>query len=146
MTWLQKRLSELLVAPHISFHGPAGIRMGPGPIDVFSTKFNKLFTPDVKAMVAGEQMSREGLKERLLAMQRHHSTDINLQMSETDAVGSSDIPEEGPSEARARFTCILKNKLEYEIEVTAATAETGGRRQISSIQIEGNPELFVNAA
>lgn len=72
--WLSKEISEIVTSPHISFPKPAGplqFRMGPGPIDLFSTKFNNVFVLDVKATVAGEEVSREQLKARLLGLQKH---------------------------------------------------------------------------
>jgi len=76
-TWLKTAIAELLASPHIHFRAPVGlgIRLGPGPIDLFSTKFNNDFTPDVTAVVAGQQVDREGLKEKLLGLQQHYSAD-----------------------------------------------------------------------
>lgn len=83
-TWIRSTFSELLSAPHISFRGPPGIRMGPGPIDLFSTKFNNAFTPDVHAVVAGEEVNREGLKEKLLALQRHYGGEDMIRFSKPE--------------------------------------------------------------
>lgn len=77
--WLQDRLAKLLKAPHISFPKPSGplahIRMGPGPIDLFSTYYNNFFTSDAKGIVAGKEVDREGLKQALLALQKKWHTD-----------------------------------------------------------------------
>lgn len=68
--------------------------MGPGPIDLFSTRFNNAFTPDVKAIVAGEEVSREGLKEKLLGLQRHFSGPGGIRFLEQRGVGVNGEEEE----------------------------------------------------
>jgi hypothetical protein len=79
--WLSTEISKLLVSPHISFpKPPAGIRLGPGPVDLFSTNFNNLFAPDVVATVDGEKVSRDELKQKLLNLQKHWESDkVRLQ-------------------------------------------------------------------
>jgi len=44
------------------------IRVGPGPIDLFATRFNNLFEDDVTCTVNGEQIEggKEGLKQVIL--------------------------------------------------------------------------------
>lgn len=70
--WLSKEISDLLASPHISFpKPPTGIHLGPGPIDLFSTKFNNLFALSVEAVVDGQQVSRDDLKQKLLNLQKH---------------------------------------------------------------------------
>ncbi|KIJ38896.1 hypothetical protein M422DRAFT_258303 [Sphaerobolus stellatus SS14] len=75
--WLQIIISELLVSSYIYFRTSAvlGIRFGPGPLDVFSTRFNNGFTPNVTATVASESVNKDDLKERLLGLQQHYSAD-----------------------------------------------------------------------
>lgn len=67
--WLSKEIADLLASPHISF--PKGIHMGPGPVDLFSTKFNNLFALSVEAVVDGQKVSRDDLKQKLLNLQKH---------------------------------------------------------------------------
>ena len=72
--WLSKEISQIITSPHISFPRPTGplqFKMGPGPVDLFSTRFNNAFASDVKATVAGEEVSREDLKAKLLGLQKH---------------------------------------------------------------------------
>ena len=72
--WLSQEIWQIITSPHISFPKPTGplqLRMGPGPVDLFSTRFNNAFAPDVKATVVGEGVSREELKAKLLGLQRH---------------------------------------------------------------------------
>lgn len=72
--WLSKEISQIISSPHISFPKPTGslpFRMGPGPVDLFSTRFNNTFAYDVKATVNGEEVSREDLKEKLLGLKKY---------------------------------------------------------------------------
>jgi len=72
--WLSKEISQIVTSPHISFPKPTGpvqFRMGPGPVDLFSTRFNNTFAFDVRATVGGEEVSREELKAKLLGLQKH---------------------------------------------------------------------------
>ena len=72
--WLSKEIWQIITSPHISFPKPTGplhFRMGPGPVDLFSTRFNNAFAFDVKATVAGEEVSREELKAKLLGLQKY---------------------------------------------------------------------------
>jgi hypothetical protein len=79
----ESALAALLSAPHISLpRGPSGIRMGPGPIDLFSTKFNNTFTAEAMGVIDGKQVDREELKEGLLALQSHYDPDTAKFQSE----------------------------------------------------------------
>lgn len=72
--WLSKEISQIISSPHISFPKPTGplpFKMGPGPVDLFSTRFNNTFASDVKATVAGKEVSREELKAKLLSLQKY---------------------------------------------------------------------------
>lgn len=44
--------------------------MAPGPVDLFSTKFNQMFMPDARGFVGGQEVDRDQLKETLLGLQR----------------------------------------------------------------------------
>lgn len=46
------------------------MHMGPGPIDLFSTRFANMFTKEATGVVAGVQVDKEGLKQSLLALQK----------------------------------------------------------------------------
>lgn len=85
--WLSKEISQIISSPYISFPKPTGpppFRMGPGPVDLFSTRFNNTFAYDVKATVAGEEVSREGLKAKLLGLQKHWNTEKVKFQDESD--------------------------------------------------------------
>jgi hypothetical protein len=78
--WLAQTFASLLSAPHISTPSHAGpLILGPGPIDLFSTRFVNTFTDDICAIVSGEIVTREKLKEDLLALQKHwNSADVQF--------------------------------------------------------------------
>ena len=69
--WLSKEISQILSSTHISFPKSPPFKMGPGPVDLFSTRFNGAFAYDVKATVAGKEVSREELKAKLLGLQKY---------------------------------------------------------------------------
>lgn len=80
--WLSKEISQIITSPHISFPNPTGslpFRMGPGPVDLFSTRFNNTFAYDVKATVDGQEVSREGLKAKLLGLQKYWNAEVKFQ-------------------------------------------------------------------
>ena len=71
--WLQQQLTTLLASPYIHFSNPplpGGRRLGHGPIDLFSTRFNAMFMRHARGLVGGREVDREGLKQSLLAMQK----------------------------------------------------------------------------
>lgn len=77
--WLAQQLKTLLSSPYIHFSQPPaglhGLRLGPGPIDLFSTRFENLFSNDATGVVAGEEVDRADLKQALLALQRTWNPD-----------------------------------------------------------------------
>ena len=76
--WLIKKLGTLLASPYIHFKnpgGPLGIRLGPGPVDLFSTNYENLFAKEAKGVVYGKEVDRDELKEALLAIQRQWNPD-----------------------------------------------------------------------
>jgi hypothetical protein len=77
--WLQNRLSQLLSSPYIHFTQPKvpglHLRMGPGPIDLFSTRFMNLFTENAQGNVNGQEMGKDDLKQALLALQKTFNKD-----------------------------------------------------------------------
>lgn len=66
--WLAEQIQQLMVAPHV--HVTESVEEGPGPVDMFSTRFDGMFMPDAHGWVAGERMDRQHLKECMLGLQR----------------------------------------------------------------------------
>ncbi|KAI0640342.1 hypothetical protein C8Q77DRAFT_128933 [Trametes polyzona] len=78
--FLQDKISTLLASPHIHFNqppqgAPFRIRMGHGPVDLFSTRFANYFTQDATGVVAGKEVDNDGLKRALLALQKKWNPD-----------------------------------------------------------------------
>ncbi|RDX43178.1 hypothetical protein OH76DRAFT_1488069 [Lentinus brumalis] len=135
--FLQDRLSTLLASPHIHFNKPPAllnIRMGPGPVDVFSTRFANWFTHDATGVVNGKQVDKEGLKEALLALQKKwHPDSANF------------VGQDSSSKPAIKFSWTVKNA-EQPAEVSAAAdvKEEGGTHRISSLVLDGDESLFVS--
>ncbi|CDO69261.1 hypothetical protein BN946_scf185042.g163 [Trametes cinnabarina] len=75
--WLSDTLCELMASPHVSMPQHAG-RMhlgGPGPVDVFTTRFNQYFLPEARGTLSGRPVDREGLKAGLLALQKRWNSE-----------------------------------------------------------------------
>ena len=66
--WLADQLRDLMATPYVQVDEEEG--MGPGPVDMFSTKFDAMFMPDAHGWVCGERTDRDGIKESLLGLQR----------------------------------------------------------------------------
>ncbi|KAK7686511.1 hypothetical protein QCA50_010109 [Cerrena zonata] len=139
--WLQDRLAKLLKAPHISIPRPTGalahIRMGPGPIDLFSTYYANFFTSDAKGVVAGKEVDREGLKQALLALQKKWHVD-SAKFTPQASVENAEHP------IVTAFSWSPRNFSKESAAVTASAAvqEEGGTQRISSLMLEGDSELF----
>ncbi|KAI0964643.1 hypothetical protein AcW1_001414 [Taiwanofungus camphoratus] len=69
--WLEEHLHTLLNSPYIHFPVGqlGGRRMGHGPVDLFSTRFNNFFTKGATGVVNGKDVDRAALKDTLLALQ-----------------------------------------------------------------------------
>ncbi|CDO68485.1 hypothetical protein BN946_scf184499.g10 [Trametes cinnabarina] len=133
--FLQERLSALLASPHIHFNTPPafhGIRMGHGPVDLFSTRFANWFSHDAKGVVGGKEVDREGLKEALLALQR-----------KWDGQSASFVPHEGAEKPTTRLLWAQKGSGDpAEIKAAAEIKEEGGAPRISHLTLDGDPSLF----
>ncbi|EMD30872.1 hypothetical protein CERSUDRAFT_109729 [Gelatoporia subvermispora B] len=137
--WLQSQLSTLLASPHIHFNRPtggplAGLRMGPGPVDLFSTRFSNMFTSDAAGTVAGQEVDREGLKDALLALQKQWTPDSASFVDEQ--------PQEGQQTA-TRFMFTPKDtESQVQVKASATVREEGGGTRISSLSLDGDESLF----
>jgi len=130
--WLSQTFSSLLSAPHISIpRRPGGIIMGPGPIDLFTTRFLNTFTENVQATVAGQTVTRDQLKSALLNVQKQwNPTDVQfeqpLQPKEDDVITTlcSWTPKDSDKEV--------------QMQISAGTIEDGGRLKINILDLEGD--------
>ncbi|KAJ3481783.1 hypothetical protein NLI96_g7423 [Meripilus lineatus] len=136
--WLAQNLSSLLSSPYIHFPKPPaglpGLRLGHGPIDLFSTRFTNLFSDEAKGTVDGQEVDKAGLKDALLAIQRTWNADsANVTPS-----ASAD-----PKHIAAELTWTLsKTDTRVEAKATATTIEEGGAPRINFLKLEGDKALF----
>ncbi|KAF7793594.1 hypothetical protein EIP86_004708 [Pleurotus ostreatoroseus] len=138
--WLQEQLSTLLASPYIHFNQPnfpgLHLRMGPGPIDVFSTRFANTFTKEAKGTVGGKEVDKEGLKQSLLALQKKWNKDTAkfVEAQPNDAVHN----------AATKFSWTPKEAdTAVEVSASATIKEEGGSQRIDELTLEGDPQLFV---
>jgi hypothetical protein len=91
--WFQESISSLLSAPG-PIHMPKlpfGLHGGPGPIDVFSTRFTNLFTDDVDANVNGEAMNKAGLEEKLVILKKLYDPSSAAFADDESDSGTTDV-------------------------------------------------------
>ena len=84
--WLAQSIAALMAAPHVHMGDEEGADMGPGPVDMFSSKFDAMFMPDAVGWVCGERADRQEIKESLLGLQRR--------WNDKEAVCKGTAPEE----------------------------------------------------
>ncbi|PSR78708.1 hypothetical protein PHLCEN_2v7297 [Hermanssonia centrifuga] len=159
--WLQEQLSTLLASPHIHFSHPkfpgAHMRMGPGPIDVFSTKFANMFTSDATGTVAGTQVDKDGLKESLLALQKQWNPDsakfVPMDPPSADYTVRSvvicphNILVSSKSWQMATSFSWTPKQSETSLQVgaSASVQEEGGLQRINVLNLDGDPSMFASA-
>ncbi|KIP10164.1 hypothetical protein PHLGIDRAFT_34090 [Phlebiopsis gigantea 11061_1 CR5-6] len=136
--WLSTQLTTLLASPHIHFTQPSlpglKLRMGPGPIDVFSTRFANMCTKDVTGVLGGNEVDKEGLKEGLLALQKKWSAD-GMQVESAQAPDGFQV-------ATNMFFTPKDAESQAKISVSASMREEGGLQRISLLSLDGDPSLF----
>ncbi|KAI0652781.1 hypothetical protein C8Q79DRAFT_120360 [Trametes meyenii] len=158
--FLQEKLSTLLASPHIHFNHPprlGGLRLGPGPVDLFSTRFANFFTPDATGVVAGKPVDHEGLKSALLALQKRWDPQTaNFVAPDGGESASAKVRNSGvrPCLGRARTDYVLsqpttkflwtQKQAGQKAEVTAAAEvkEEGGAHRIHHLTLDGDESLF----
>ncbi|KAI0674029.1 hypothetical protein C8Q78DRAFT_1020426 [Trametes maxima] len=139
--FLQEKLSTLLASPHIHFNHPprlGGLRLGPGPVDLFSTRFANFFTPDATGVVAGKPVDHEGLKSALLALQKRWDPQT------ADFVAPERVEGAGASAKPATKFVWTQKQAGQKAEVTAAAEvkEEGGAHRIHHLTLDGDESLF----
>ncbi|CCM00048.1 uncharacterized protein FIBRA_02074 [Fibroporia radiculosa] len=138
--WLEQQLSQLLSSPYIHFRPltNGGLRMGHGPIDLFSTRFNNLFSSDATGVVAGSEVDRAGLKEALLALQRKWDAD-SAHFTEVNGL------QDGHLGTNLQWT--PKNAEDgqnVEVSATATVQQDGGATRITTLRLDGDQALFTS--
>ena len=67
--WLADHMEQLMASPHIHL-SESGAMLAPGPVDMFSTRFDEMFMPDAHGYIGTDRVDRHQLKECLLGLQR----------------------------------------------------------------------------
>ncbi|OSD03918.1 hypothetical protein PYCCODRAFT_1444108 [Trametes coccinea BRFM310] len=138
--WLSDCLCDLMASPHITIPPRGGLHLGgPGPVDVFTTRFNQYFLPEAHGTLCGRPVDREGLKAGLLALQKRWNPEAVRVMDDPTHHG---LP-------------LGHNLLSTEVEWTpegsqmpevviaeASMNEEDGHEQIRFLKMEGNSALF----
>jgi len=134
--WLQEQLQTLMNSPYIHFNQPkiGGLRMGHGPIDLFSTRFSNLFAKDATGVVAGKEVDRDGLKEALLALQKKWNND-------TAKFAPATGLQAGQVGTRAEWTPSNADQ-PLDVTATATVQQEGGGNRIASLTLDGDQSLF----
>ncbi|KZT68648.1 hypothetical protein DAEQUDRAFT_727518 [Daedalea quercina L-15889] len=137
--WLQEKLRLLMNSPYIHFNHPKlpGIRMGPGPVDLFSTRFNNMFTSDVTGVVAGNEVDKEGLKQALLALQRKWNND-SVRFSPSAGVQESSLV------TSFQFTPTGASQ-PADVTATASIRQDRGTERMDKLNLDGDTSLFVQS-
>ncbi|KAI0095059.1 hypothetical protein BDY19DRAFT_916059 [Irpex rosettiformis] len=130
--WLQDRLSELLASPHIHFTQPnlpgLHLRMGPGPIDLFSTRYMNMFTQEATGTVNGQAVDKDELKENLLKLQKKYNKDSLKCVPQSS---------EGTGQLATKMAWTVKDTgSEAEIMASATTKLEGGTNRIDTLKID----------
>ncbi|RPD54455.1 hypothetical protein L226DRAFT_471870 [Lentinus tigrinus ALCF2SS1-7] len=133
--FLQDRLATLLASPYIHFNKPPAslhIRMGPGPVDVFSSRFANWFTHDCTGVVNGKHVDKEGLKDALLRLQKKWNPE-----------SANFVAQDSSSKPTTKFAWTVKNAQQpAEVTASADIKEEGGTHRISSLVLDGDESLF----
>ncbi|TFK89474.1 hypothetical protein K466DRAFT_486784 [Polyporus arcularius HHB13444] len=137
--WLSDCLCELMSSPHVAMPPHGGMHMGPGPVDMFTVRFNEFFMPEAHGTICGHPVDREELKDRLLNLQkRWNSEDIK-------------VVQEGGKHGFPLQPSVLSTEVEFTPpghrmpEVVMAEASVGeqeGHERIRFLKMEGNSALF----
>lgn len=61
--------------------------MGPGPVDMFTVRFNQYIMPEARGTICGRVVDREELKEGLLNLQKKWNTEDVKVMQESSPHG-----------------------------------------------------------
>lgn len=139
--WFAQALAQLLAAPHVSIpdEGPA---LGPGPVDVFTSRFDELFMPEAHGFVCGQPVNREELKETLIGLQRRWDA-VDAQCIGCEA-HPTHITEFHPTmAARMEFTPMyMYPRTKETVMAEACGEEVEGTERIECLMLEGDEYLF----
>ncbi|KAI0931098.1 hypothetical protein AcW2_000057 [Taiwanofungus camphoratus] len=134
--WLEEHLHTLLNSPYIHFPVGqlGGRRMGHGPVDLFSTRFNNFFTKGATGVVNGKDVDRAALKDTLLALQSKWNP-------ATAKFAAVDDATQAQPAVQLNFTPKSADQA-AEVKASASVTEEGGAPRISQLTLSGDDALF----
>ncbi|KAL4245105.1 hypothetical protein ABKN59_009670 [Abortiporus biennis] len=136
--WLANNISTLLSSPYIHFPpAPKGLpmlHMGPGPVDLFTTRFENLFTTNATGVVAGKEVGRNELKECLLALQKKWNPQTAHFVDNPD--------QDGHEPAMTMDWRVPDAENHIQVAAEASLKDEGGARRIDSLKLDGDQSLF----
>ncbi|KAI0365661.1 hypothetical protein BV20DRAFT_972908 [Pilatotrama ljubarskyi] len=137
--WLSNCLCDLMASPHVTVPPHGGMPLGPGPMDVFSTRFDQYFKQDARGTLCGRPVDRRGLKSGLLALQKRWNPEAIKVLNEPGVHG---FPF-GQSMLTAEVEWTPRGSAVPEVVMAEASiGEEGGHEQIRFLKMEGNSALF----
>ncbi|KAI8992866.1 hypothetical protein BD414DRAFT_482505 [Trametes punicea] len=137
--WLSDCLCDLMGSPHIAMPPHGGMHLGPGPVDIFTTRFNQYFLPDARGTLCGRPVDREGLKAGLLALQKRWNPEAVRVMDEP---GHHGLPL-GHNLLSTEVEWMPEGSQVPEVVIAeASVSEEDGQERIRFLKMEGNSALF----
>ncbi|OBZ67083.1 hypothetical protein A0H81_12940 [Grifola frondosa] len=143
--WLADHLCDLMASPHVSIPSHVGgVYVGPGPVDLFSTRFESWFLPDAKGTVAGREVDREGLKEALLALQTKWDPE-NVKIRSDPDYSHTLLQDHTQMRTELEWTPKTSDPetdQKQVIDAEAAVVAQEGRERIRFLTLKGDEALF----
>ncbi|KAJ3522485.1 hypothetical protein NM688_g8867 [Phlebia brevispora] len=139
--WLAEHLKELMESPHVHLT-EGGAEMAPGPVDMFSTRFDAMFMPDAHAILVPDHVDRHQLKECLLGLQRRWN-DKAAVCKGVPPHEVHDMEFHPDMAAKMEFTPLFMYPAHQEtVMAEAKGAMMEGQERVSELMLEGDPALF----
>ncbi|KAI0769630.1 hypothetical protein BD413DRAFT_477433 [Trametes elegans] len=138
--WLSDCLCDLMASPHVSMPSQGGMHLGPGPVDVFTTRFDQYFEPNARGTICGRSVDREGLRAALLALQKRWNTEA---LKVSDEAHLHGVPL-GHNLVRTDVEWTPRGSTVPEVVMAEATVGEQQDRglRIRFLKMEGNSALF----
>ena len=132
-TWFSNTIKEQLESPYIHFNQPSipGLRLGHGPVDLFSTKYSNNFGKEATGTINEEKVDHGELKNKLLAVQSH----FNPATAQFTPSGDGD-------NVKSQIQWVSKDNRQYNLTAEGTLGQGSGHRIIQSLSLSGDPSVF----